>query len=51
MTITGLKACGKLPVERQRLISVVIGGSKAGRHALRSLVGIESRVQVASEEE
>ena len=51
MTIACLKESGKEPVERQRLIRLVIGGKRAGRQDLRSLVGIKSRVQVASEEE
>ena len=38
-------------MERQRLIRLVIGGKRAGRQDLRSLVWIESRLQVASEEE
>ena len=46
-----LKESGKVPVERQRLIRLVIGGRRAGRQDLSSLVGIESSVQVASEDD
>src|SRR5271155_2846298 len=48
--IEDLKLSGNDPSKRERLTKVVIGVSSAGRHDLRSLVGIESRKQVASDD-
>ena len=42
---------GKIPSDREWLMIVVIGKMRASRQDLRRWVGIESRVQVASEEE
>ena len=35
---------------KHRLIRVVIGGARESRHALRTVVGIKSRAQVASDD-
>jgi hypothetical protein len=51
MIMACLKVVGKVDSEMQRLRRVVMGGSKASRHDLRSLVGKISRVHVASVEE
>ena len=51
VTMACLKESGKVPVERHRLIRLVIGGRRTGRQDLRSLVGMESSVQVASEDD
>ena len=46
-----MKCEGNVPELRERLMMLVMGRSRAGRHDLRSLVGMISRGQVASEEE
>ena len=46
LTIAILKESGKIPSERDKLIRVVIGTSKASMEDFKSLVGIRSRSQV-----
>ncbi len=46
-----LKADGKVPSESERLMIVVIGGSRESMHDFRSFVGMRSREHVESEEE
>ena len=46
-----LKAPGKEPTARDKFISVVIGLIRASRQAFKRKVGIESKLQVALDEE
>ena len=50
MTIACLKHEGIVDSLKHRLIRVVIGGARESRHALRTVVGIKSRAQVASDD-
>jgi hypothetical protein len=45
-----LKSDGKVPSESERLMIVVIGGSRESLHDFRSFVGMRSREHVESEE-
>ena len=46
-----MKASGKEPSERDKLIRVVIGMTSASRHDFKRNVGIGSKLQVAFEAE
>jgi len=46
-----LKQDGKIPSVSERLIMVVIGGSRESMHDFRSFVGMTSREHVEFEEE
>ena len=46
-----LKEDGNIPSESERLMRVVMGGTRESMHDFRSFVGIRSREQVEFEEE
>jgi hypothetical protein len=50
LIIAVLKQAGKIDSLRQRLIKVVIGGRRASRHDLSTVVGIKSSGQDALDE-
>lgn len=51
MTIAVLNDAGKVPSASERLMIVVMGGSRESMQDFRSLVGIRSRGEVEFEEE
>ena len=46
-----MKRDGKIPPESERLIVVVMGGSRESMHDFRSFVGMTSKEQVEFEDE